>query len=45
MFDNYNSNMNFKKFSNKFELPEIKDKVPKILKRDLDTSPYNRVRK
>jgi len=36
-------NMNYKKFSNKFELPKIVDKVPKILGRKLDVEPYDRV--
>ena len=35
--------MNFKKFANKFELPIIEDKVSKIIKRQMDVSPYNRV--
>lgn len=37
-------NMNYKKFSNKFELPKIVDKVPKILGRKFDSEPYDRVR-
>ena len=38
------NNLTYKKFYNKFELPKIIEKVPKILKRKLDISPYNRVR-
>jgi len=41
--DSYNCNMNFKKFSNKFELPRIVEKVPKIIGRIMDVSPYDRV--
>ena len=36
--------LNYKKFANKFDLPNIETKVPIILKRKLDISPYNRVR-
>lgn len=36
--------LNYKKFANKFDLPYIETKVPIILKRKLDISPYNRVR-
>lgn len=43
IIDSYNCNMNFKKFSNKFELPRIVEKVPKIIGRVLDVSPYDRV--
>jgi len=35
--------MNYKKFSNRFELPKIIDKVPKILGRRMDVNPYDRV--
>jgi hypothetical protein len=35
--------MNYKKFSNKFELPIIKNKVPLVINRKMDTSPYDRV--
>lgn len=43
--DDFNTKLYYKKFMNKFELPIIKDKVPKIIKRKLDLSPYNRVNK
>jgi hypothetical protein len=43
IIDSYNINMNFKKFSNKFELPRIVEKVPKILGRMMDVSAYDRV--
>ncbi len=43
IMESYNMNMNYKKFSNKFELPQIVDKVPKILGRNLDLEPYDRV--
>lgn len=36
-------NMNYKKFSNKFELPKISEKVPKILGRKFDLETYDRV--
>jgi hypothetical protein len=32
----------YKKFHKKFELPIIENHVPKIIKRKLDVSPYNR---
>lgn len=35
--------MNYKKFSNKFELPKIIDKVPKITGRNFDVETYDRV--
>ena len=35
--------MSLKKFSNKFELPIIKDKIPKVINREMDTSPYDGV--
>ena len=43
ILDSYNKNMNYKKFSNKFELPKIIDKVPKIIGRNFDVEPYDRV--
>jgi hypothetical protein len=43
MNDDFNNTLIYKKFMNKFELPEIIEKVPKIIKRKLDVSPYNRV--
>lgn len=41
--DDFNTKLYYKKFMQKFELPVIKDKVPKIIKRKLDVSPYKRV--
>ena len=41
--DSFQNNMNYKKFSNKFELPQIKDKVPLILGRKMDITLYDRV--
>jgi hypothetical protein len=41
--DSFQNNMNYKKFSNKFELPKVISKVPMILKRKMDVSPYDRV--
>lgn len=41
--DSFQNNMNYKKFSNKFELPSIKNKVPIILGRNMDIKPYDRV--
>ena len=43
MKDSFQANMNYKKFSNKFELPDIKNKVPLILGRKMDTTKYDRV--
>ena len=42
--ENFMNYLNYKKFANKFDLPNIETKVPIILKRKLDISPYNRVR-
>jgi hypothetical protein len=43
ILESYNMNMNYRKFSNKFELPKITEKVPKILGRKFDLEPYDRV--
>jgi len=43
MDQDFNLKMSYKKFIHKFELPNIKEKVPKIIKRKLDVAPYNRV--
>ena len=43
MKDSFQANMNYKKFSNKFELPTIKNKVPLILGRRMDVTKYDRV--
>lgn len=43
MHANYQNFKNYKKFSNKFELPKIIDKVPKIINRKMDVSTYDRV--
>jgi len=37
------NNLNYRKNFNKFQLPEVIDKAPKILKRNIDTSPFIRV--
>lgn len=39
----FNNILNYKKLIKKFELPDIEEKAPKIVKRQLDISPYNRV--
>jgi len=43
MESDFINNLNYRKNFNKFQLPEVVDKAPKILKRDIDTSPYKRV--
>jgi hypothetical protein len=42
--DSFQNNMNYRKISNKFQLPEIKNKVPLIINRNMDTKPYDRVK-
>lgn len=41
--DYINNKSTYRKNFNKFQLPDVTQKVPKILKRNIDTSPFKRV--